>query len=631
MSTDAGRRRVDERQILGGAEGASGPFGSTAPGQKPADIGVVKSLDGEETGMSQQEPPERESGDGEKAEDLRSREVTEGVERAPHRAMFRAMGFDDEDLASPMVGVANPAADVTPCNVHLDDVAEAAIDGVDEAGGMPIEFGTITISDAISMGTEGMKASLVSRELIADSVELVSFGERMDGLVTVGGCDKNMPGMMMAAIRTDLPSVFLYGGSIMPGEHEGREITIQNVFEGVGAVAEGEMSREELDEMERNACPGAGSCGGMFTANTMASISETIGFAPLGSSSPPAEDEDRYEVARRSGELAVEAVQEGRSPSEFLSGESFENAIALQVAVGGSTNAVLHLLAMAAEADVDLDVETFNEISARTPKIADLQPGGERVMNDLHEVGGVPVVLRELLDADLLHGDALTVTGETVAEAIERVDPPRIADLDADFLYTVDDPIHERGAIRILTGNLAPDGAVIKITGEDHLRHEGPVRVFEEEENAMEYVQEGRVESGDVLCIRNEGPRGGPGMREMLGVTSAVAGQGHADDVALFTDGRFSGATRGFSIGHVAPEAFVGGPIAALEDGDRVTIDVDALELSVDLSEEELERRLEARDQPEPAYTDGVLAKYGQAFGLAANGAVTNPGAKRDR
>ncbi|AGB31899.1 dihydroxy-acid dehydratase [Natrinema pellirubrum DSM 15624] len=565
-----------------------------------------------------------------KDEELRSREVTEGADKAPHRAMFRAMGFDDEDFGAPMIGVPNPAADITPCNVHLNDVADAALEGVDETGGMPIEFGTITISDAISMGTEGMKASLISREVIADSVELVSFGERMDGLVTIGGCDKNMPGMMMAAIRTDLPSVFLYGGSIMPGEHEGREVTVQNLFEGVGAVADGEMSPDELDEMERNACPGAGSCGGMFTANTMASISEAIGFAPLGSASPPAEVESRYDVAREAGEIAVEAVEAGRKPSDFLSEASFENAIALQVAVGGSTNAVLHLLAMAAEAGVDLDIETFNEISARTPKIANLQPGGKRVMNDLHEVGGVPVVLRELLEADLLHGDALTVTGETMAEAIERADPPAIEDLDADFLHTVDDPIHERGAIRILTGNLAPEGAVIKITGEDHLHHEGPVRIFEQEEDAMAYVQEGNVESGDVIGIRNEGPRGGPGMREMLGVTSAVAGQGHAEDVALFTDGRFSGATRGFSIGHVAPEAAAGGPIAALEDGDTITIDIDDLELSVDLSDEEIEQRLADREQPDRQYTSGVLAKYGQAFGSAANGAVTNPGVKDD-
>ncbi|MBS3760778.1 dihydroxy-acid dehydratase [Halodesulfurarchaeum sp.] len=561
--------------------------------------------------------------------DLPSNEVVQGADRAPHRAMFRAMDYNDDDLASPLIGLANPAADITPCNVHLDTVSERAYDAVDEAGGMPIEFGTITISDAISMGTEGMKASLISREVIADSVELVAFGERMDGLITLGGCDKNMPGMMMASIRTDLPSVFLYGGSIMPGQHEGREITIQNMFEGVGAVATGDMKPEELDQMERVACPGPGACGGMFTANTMASVAETLGFAPLGSASPPAEQEARYEEAERAGRIAVEAVTERRRPSDFLTRESFENAIALQVAVGGSTNAVLHLLAMAAEAGVDLDIQTFNEISQRTPKIAHLQPGGSKVMNDLHEIGGVPVVLNELLQAGLLHGDAETVTGDSLASELDRLDPPAVADLDAHFLHPVEDPIHERGAIRILTGNLAPNGAVIKITGEDHLRHDGPVRVFESEEPAMKYVEEGRVESGDVICIRNEGPRGGPGMREMLGVTSAVAGQGHAEDVALFTDGRFSGATRGLSIGHVAPEAYVGGPIAALEDGDSVTIDIDALELSVDLTAAELEARLEDHD-PTPTYENGIMAKYHRDFGSAANGAVTNPGVQWD-
>jgi dihydroxy-acid dehydratase len=564
----------------------------------------------------------------EKPRDLRSSEVTEGVERAPHRAMFRAMGYDDEDLDSPMVGIANPAADITPCNVHLDDVADAAYEGVDEAGGMPIEFGTITISDAISMGTEGMKASLISREIIADSVELVSFGERMDALVTVAGCDKNLPGMMMAAIRTDLPSVFLYGGSIMPGEHEGREVTIQNVFEGVGAVADGEMSEAELDDLERHACPGAGSCGGMFTANTMASISEALGLAPLGSAGAPAEDEARYEVAERAGEVALDCVADDRRPSDILTRRSFENAIALQVAVGGSTNAVLHLLALAAEAGIDLDIEDFDEISRRTPKIADLQPGGERVMNDLHEVGGVPVVIRRLVEADLFHGDERTVTGRTIAEELERLDLPADEDIDADFLYPVEDPIHEEGAIRILSGNLAPDGAVLKITGEDDLRHEGPARVFEDEEDAMAYVQEGNVETGDVLVIRNEGPRGGPGMREMLGVTSAVAGQGHAEDVALITDGRFSGATRGLSIGHVAPEAYTGGPVGVLQDGDVVTVDVERRELSVALSDAEITERLEDRPAPHPPYSDGVLAKYEAAFGSAANGAVTNPGAK---
>jgi dihydroxy-acid dehydratase len=585
--------------------------------------------------MSQQEPERRDREDadqfaGRKDHDLPSHEVTEGAERAPHRSMFRAMGFDDEDLSSPMVGVPNPAADITPCNVHLDDVAASAIEGIDGAGGMPIEFGTITISDAISMGTEGMKASLISREMIADSVELVAFGERLDGLVTVAGCDKNLPGMMMAAIRTDLPSVFLYGGSIMPGEHEGRDVTIVQVFEGVGGYAQGEMSAEELDDLERHACPGAGSCGGMFTANTMASISEGIGLAPLGSAGPPAEHESRYDVAREAGELVLDCIENDRTPSTILTRKSFENAIALQTAIGGSTNGVLHLLAMAAEAGIDLDIDDFDEISRKTPKIADLQPGGQRVMNDLFEVGGVPVVIRRLLEAGLFHGDAMTVTGRTIEEELATLDLPADDEIDADFLYTVDEPKQEEGAIKILKGNLAPDGAVLKVTGDDTFHHTGPARLFENEEDAMAYVQEGHVESGDVIIIRNEGPQGGPGMREMLGVTAAVVGQGHEDDVGLITDGRFSGATRGPMIGHVAPEAAVGGPIALVEDGDEITIDVPERTLEVDVSDAELERRREAWEPRPPNYTAGVLAKYGQAFGSAANGAVTNPGVKRD-
>jgi dihydroxy-acid dehydratase len=433
-----------------------------------------------------------------------------------------------------------------------------------------------------------------------------------------------MPGMMMAAIRADLPSVFLYGGSIMPGHHRGQEVTIQNVFEACGAVATGQMTEDELDEMERHACPGAGSCGGMFTANTMASISEAIGFAPLGSASPPAVVEARDAVARESGRLTVEAVKERRRPSDFLSKKSFENAIALQVAVGGSTNGVLHLLAMASEAGIDLSIEEFDEISRRTPKIGDFQPGGSRVMNDLHEVGGVPVVLKELHDAGLLHGDARTVTGETMAEALDRVDPPAIAELDVDYLYTVDAPKNEEGAIRILTGNLAPDGAVLKITGTDNLSFEGIARVFESEEAATEYVQAGHIESGDAILIRNEGPKGGPGMREMLGVTAARDGQGHAEDVALITDGRFSGATRGLSIGHVAPETAAGGPLAAVQDGDTIRIDVAERTLEVELSDDELQTRLDAWSPPEPQYTTGVLAKYAALFGSAADGAISN-------
>lgn len=579
--------------------------------------------------MSQQSRT-RNHDDAEKPDRLPSREVTEGPDRAPHRSMFRAMGFDDGDLDSPMVGVANPAADVTPCNVHLDSIADAAISGIDSADGMPIEFGTVTVSDAISMGTEGMKASLISREVIADSVELVSFGERMDALVTVAGCDKNLPGMMMAAIRTDLPSVFVYGGTILPGHHEGRDVTVQDVFEGVGTYSQGEMSREELDELERNACPGAGSCAGMYTANTMASMSEALGLAPLGSASAPAESDARLDVARRAGEAVLHCVENDIRPSDVLSRESFENAIALQMALGGSTNAVLHLPALAAEAGIDLTLDDFNEIGARTPHICHLRPGGAGVMADLHEEGGVPVVLRRLLDAGLLHGDAMTVTGQTMAESLADLDLPDDADVDSDVVQPVDDPIHDEGAIKVLSGNLAPDGAVLKVTGDDKLRHEGPARVFENEESAMKWVQEGNIESGDVIIIRNEGPQGGPGMREMLGVTAAVVGQGHEDNVALITDGRFSGATRGPMIGHAAPEAFVGGPIAALEDGDIVRVDVPDRTIETDLSDDELESRLDERDQPEPNYESGVLAKYGMAFGSAANGAVTNPGVKRD-
>jgi dihydroxy-acid dehydratase len=567
-----------------------------------------------------------------KDQTLPSAEVTEGPERAPHRSMFRAMGFSDDDLSSPMVGVANPAADITPCNVHLDDVAESAIEGVNGADGMPIEFGTITISDAVSMGTEGMKASLISREMIADSVELVAFGERLDGLVTIAGCDKNLPGMMMASIRTDLPSVFLYGGSIMPGEHEGREVTIQNVFEGVGAYAQGEMSEEELNELERYACPGAGSCGGMFTANTMATISEVLGLAPLGSASAPAEDEKRYEVATRAGKLAVEVVNEDRKPSDILSEESFRNAITVQTAIGGSTNGVLHLLALAREAGIDLEINDFDTISKQTPKIADLQPGGDHVMNDLHEIGGVPVIIRHLLEADLLHGDAMTVTGRTIAEELETLEEQGLLpndEVDAEFLYTIKNPKETEGAIKILTGNLAPDGAVLKATGDDTFHHEGPARIFENEEDAMRYVQEDDVNSGDVIVIRNEGPKGGPGMREMLGVTAAVVGAGYEDEVALITDGRFSGATRGPMVGHIAPEAFVGGPIGLLENGDVITIDIPDRILDVDISDTEMSNRHDDWHEKEPSYNGGVLRKYGDTFSSAAFGAVSNPSVGR--
>jgi len=495
---------------------------------------------------------------------------------------------------------------------------------------MPIEFGTITISDAISMGTEGMKASLISREVICDSVELVSFGERLDALVAVAGCDKNLPGMMMAMVRSDLPSVFLYGGTILPGEFQGEDVTIQDVFEAVGAVAEGHMTRDELEELEHRACPGAGSCAGMYTANTMASMSEALGLAPLGTAGAPAVTGERRAIAHHTGEIVLDVVENDRRPSDILSRKSFENAIATQVAMGGSTNAVLHLLAIAAEAGIDLDIDDFDEISRRTPKICNLRPGGTHVMADLHNQGGVPVVLRRLLDGGYLHGDAMTVTGRTLAEEIDHLDLPADEDVDPDLVTPLDDPYADEGAIVILKGNLAPEGAVLKVTSDDVLQHEGPARVFEREETAMEWIQDGNISEGDVIVLRNEGPQGGPGMREMLGVTAAVVGQGHEDDVALMTDGRFSGATRGPMIGHVAPEAYAGGPIAAVEEGDTITIDIPNRRMDVDLTDAEIDARLADWEQPEPNYTTGVLAKYGEAFGSAANGAVTNPGAKQD-
>lgn len=560
---------------------------------------------------------------------LPSTDVTGGPERAPQRAMFRAMGYDDDDLASPMIGIANPAADITPCNVHLDKIATAAHESIDRTDGMPVEFGTITISDAISMGTEGMKASLISREVIADSVELVAFGERLDGLVTIAGCDKNLPGMMMAAIRTDLPTVFLYGGSIRPGVWRGTDVTIQDVFEGVGRYASGELSEEDLRELETHACPGPGACGGMYTANTMAVISEAIGMAPLGSAGAPATADERLDIATQAGELVVECISADRRPSDIISIAALENAIAAQAAVGGSTNAVLHLLALAREAGIDMDIDTFERVSARTPHLCNLRPGGSRVMTDLWETGGVPVVLRELLDADLLDGRCSTVTGRTIGDELDRLDLPSRDEVDRDIVKPVDDPLHHRGATVILEGNLAPGGAVIKVTEHDRRYHAGPARVFEHESAAMQWVQDGNISAGDVIVIRNEGPQGGPGMREMLGVTAAVVGQGFADDVALITDGRFSGATRGPMVGHVAPEAANGGPIAALREGDHVRIDIANRTLSVDLETDELEQRLSAWDPPAQTYTNGVLRKYGDLFGSAADGAVTDPGAKR--
>ena len=562
-------------------------------------------------------------------ERLRSAEVTDGPHNAPARAYFRAMGYDDADFASPLVGIADPAADLTPCNVHLSSLADDAFGAVDRAGGMPVRFGTITMSDGISMGTEGMKASLVSREHIANSVELVAFAERLDGLVTLAGCDKNLPGMLMAAVRTDLPTVFCYGGTIRPGEFRGRDVTIQDVFEGVGAHASGELSDADLHELECAACPGAGACAGLFSANTMAALSEALGLAPLGSATPPAESTARERVAARAGSLVVECINEDRRPSAILTRTSFENAIALQVALGGSTNGVLHLLAVAREAGIELSLADFDRVAGRTPPAGTSRPGGAFSMVDLHDQGGVPVVIRRLVEAGLFDPDAMTVTGRTVGEELARLDRPDDDAVDEAVLRPLADPIHDRGALVVLSGNLAPDGGVLKVTGSDRFRHRGPARVFEDEETAMAWVQDGNLAPGDVVVIRNEGPRGGPGMREMLGITAAVVGQGHEDDVALVTDGRFSGATRGPMVGHVAPEAAVGGPIAAVEDGDRITVDVPNRTLSVDRPAATLADPPEARSRTED-HPGGVLGLYGRCFGSAAAGAVTNPAIRGD-
>jgi dihydroxy-acid dehydratase len=552
-----------------------------------------------------------------------SKEVTEGPERAGHRAMLYATGLSSEDLDQPMVGIANPAADVTPCNVHLDEVAERAAAGIGANGGTPMEFGTITISDAISMGHLGMKASLVSREMIADSVETVVFAERLDAFLGIAGCDKNHPAMMMAAARMDLPSVFLYGGAMVPGELGGEEVTGQDAIEAAGAYGKGELSEADLEAIEHAACPGEGACPGMYTANTMASISEAIGLAPPGSASAPAETDERLDVAYDTGELLMRVIERDIRPSDILTKKAFENAITVQMAVGGSTNGVLHLLAIAEEVGVDLELEDFDRISRRTPCIGNFLPGGEYAMSHLHENGGVPVVMRRLLDAGLLHGDALTVTGKTMAENLAELDLP---EPDPDVVRPLDDPVHDEGAVAVLRGNIAPGGSVVKISGYDEdFTFEGTARVFEYEEAAFEAVQNGEIGSGDAVVIRNEGPRGGPGMREMLQVTAAIVGRGHEDDVIMITDGRFSGATRGPMIGHVAPEAYVGGPIAALEDGDTVEVDIPERRIEADLTDEEIDARLDDHDPERYGEVPRALKKYGALFDSAERGAVTRP------
>jgi dihydroxy-acid dehydratase len=554
-----------------------------------------------------------------------SRDVTDGFERAPARAMLRAVGMTDADWGKPQVGVASSWNEVTPCNLPLDRLAKRAKQGVRDAGGFPLEFCTIAVSDGISMGHEGMHASLVSREVIADSVETVMHAERFDALVTFAGCDKSLPGMLMAAARLDVPSVFLYGGSILPGRGaRGEALDIVSVFEAVGAKAAGTLTDEELALIERNACPTEGSCAGMFTANTMASVGEALGMSLLGSASPPAIDPRRDDYAYESGRAVVRLIELGIRTRQILTMEAFENAIATVMALGGSTNAVLHLLAIAHEARVDLTLDDFNRVGARVPHLADTKPGGRFHMVDIDRVGGVPMVLKELLDAGILHGGALTVTGRTLGEELEALAPPAP---DGTVVHPLTDPIHADAGIVVLHGTLAPRGSVVKVAGlgPDQLKFDGTARVFDGESGAMEAIMAGAIQPGTVVVIRYEGPKGGPGMREMLAVTGAMKGVGRGSDCALVTDGRFSGGTWGFCIGHVAPEAVDGGPIAFVADGDRIVIDVHAHSIDLDVDEAELARRRALWKLPQPRYTTGVLAKYARLAQGAERGAVTEP------
>lgn len=551
----------------------------------------------------------------------RSRKTVEGPERAPHRAMYRAMGFTDQDFLRPLIGVANLHSEITPCNFNLDDTTKAVKKGVAQAGGKPVEFRTITVSDAISMGHQGMKGSLISREIIADSIEVATFSEQFDALVAVGGCDKNLPGILMAAGRLNIPTVVLYGGTMMPGHFQGKSVSIGDVFEAVGTHAAGLMSDRELDELERHACPGAGTCGGLFTANTMGAIVEALGMALPGSSAIPAVDPRKRAVGEASGRAVFHALSLGIKARDILTREAFENAITLSAAMGGSTNSVLHLLAIAHEAGVNLTIEDFDRISQRTPHIGNLKPGGRYLMADLDNIGGVPVILKMLLQAGLLHQDALTITGKTLAENLETTVLPQDPQ---DVVFPVSQPIHDTGALVVLKGNLAEEGAVIKVTTHDSaVQFRGQARVFDSEELAFRAIQTGQIQSGQVVVIRYEGPRGGPGMREMLEVTAAIVGQGHTDDVAMVTDGRFSGATRGPMIGHVAPEAAVGGTIALVQDGDWIAIDTAQRTILVELDDAELARRRAAWSPPEPVFTQGAFYKYSRLFSSSAKGAVT--------
>ena len=551
---------------------------------------------------------------------IHSQDVTEGPARAGARAMLRAVGLSDEDFTKPQVGVVSAGNEVTPCNITGPALAERAKEGVRVGGGVGLAFATIAVSDGISMGHEGMRASLVSREVIADSVELVAHAERFDALVTIAGCDKSLPGMLMAAARSNLPAVFLYGGSSLPGRYRGRDISLVDVFEGIGAASQGRISLEELDQIERNACPGAGSCAGMFTANTMASVGEAIGMSLPGSASVPAVDTRLGVYARRSGEAVMELLKQRIRPRQIMTRPAFENAITTVMALGGSTNAVLHLMALAHEAGVDLELEDFDVISRRTPHVGDLKPFGTYHMVDIDRIGGIPVVLRSLLDEGLLHGDVLTVTGKTMAENLASVTVPT----DQDVLRACSDPIASEGGIAVLRGSLAPKGAVVKVAGVALEVFEAPARVFNGEQGALAELFSGNIRPGQVVVIRTEGPRGGPGMREMLAITAAIKGAGLGSDVLLITDGRFSGGTTGLCIGHVAPESEVGGPIGLVEEGDRIRVDVAARRLDLLVEDDVLEKR-RAGWKPAPVrYPSGALAKYANLVGGAESGAVTN-------
>ena len=551
---------------------------------------------------------------------LNSAALTQGPSRAGARAMLKAVGFTDQDLKRPLIGVANTWIEIGPCNYHLRELAASVKQGIRAAGGTPMEFNTVSISDGITMGTEGMKMSLVSREVIADSIELVARGNQFDGIVALVGCDKTIPGAIMALARLNVPGLVLYGGSIAPGHYHGHDVTIQDVYEAVGAHAQKRMSDADLLAMENSACPGAGACGGQFTANTMAMVSEFLGLSSMGSASVPALDERKPEVAKAAGAKVMELLKDDLRPRQILTRDAFENAIASVAATGGSTNAVLHLLAIAYEAGVGLSLDDFDRISERVPLLADLKPGGRFVATDLYHAGGTGLVAKRLDEAGLLHGGALTVSGRRIGDEAKAANETAAQEV----VRPLDRPIKPTGGLVILKGNLAPEGCVVKVAGHEHLHHRGPARVFDSEEAAFAAVQQGKIRAGDVVVIRYEGPRGGPGMREMLGVTAALMGAGLGDSVALLTDGRFSGATRGLMAGHVAPEAASGGPIAALRDGDVIVFDVGRRELQVELSGDEIRKRLASWQPPEARYRTGVMAKYARHVSSAALGAVTN-------